>query len=122
MPIYEWLMPILHLDARADLVVLDADLASATKTSIFKKEFPDRHFDCGIAEGNMVVAAAGMSDRREHQGEVQPLILVLLPRLLGGEAHQAGGAAAARPAGVTREGETPAGVGWDAGEERSGAG
>ena len=44
-----------------DLVVLDADLASATKTSIFKKEFPDRHFDCGIAEGNMVVAAAGMS-------------------------------------------------------------
>ena len=44
-----------------DLVVLDADLASATKTSIFKKEFPDRHFDCGIAESNMVVAAAGMS-------------------------------------------------------------
>ena len=44
-----------------DLVVLDADLASATKTSIFKKEVPDRHFDCGIAEGNMVVAAAGMS-------------------------------------------------------------
>ena len=44
-----------------DLVVLDADLASATKTSIFKKEFPDRHFDCGIAEANMVVAAAGMS-------------------------------------------------------------
>ena len=36
-------------------------MASATKTSIFKKEFPDRHFDCGIAEGNMVVAAAGMS-------------------------------------------------------------
>ena len=44
-----------------DLVVLDADLASATKTSIFKKEFPDRHFDCGIAEGNMVVADAGLS-------------------------------------------------------------
>ena len=35
-----------------DIVVLDADLAAATKTAMFKKEFPDRHFDCGIAEGN----------------------------------------------------------------------
>ena len=37
-----------------NLIVLDADLAAATKTSIFKKEFPERFFDCGIAEGNMV--------------------------------------------------------------------
>ena len=44
-----------------DLVVLDADLAGATKTGVFKKAFPDRHFDFGIAEGNMVSAAAGMA-------------------------------------------------------------
>ena len=44
-----------------DLVVLDADLAGATKTGIFKKAFPDRHFDCGIAEADMVCVAAGMS-------------------------------------------------------------
>ena len=44
-----------------DIVVLDADLAASTKTGMFKKEFPDRHFDCGIAEGNMVAAAAGMA-------------------------------------------------------------
>ena len=44
-----------------DVVVLDADLAGATKTSTFKKEFPDRHFDCGIAEGNMMAVAAGLS-------------------------------------------------------------
>ena len=44
-----------------NLVVLDADLAGATKTGIFKKAFPDRHFDFGIAEANMMCAAAGMS-------------------------------------------------------------
>ena len=44
-----------------NVVVLDADLAGATKTSTFKKEFPDRHFDCGIAEGNMMAVAAGLS-------------------------------------------------------------
>ncbi len=44
-----------------DLVVLDADLAAATKTGIFRKAFPERHFDCGIAECNMVAAAAGMA-------------------------------------------------------------
>ena len=43
------------------LVVLDADLAAATKTGIFKKKFPDRHFDCGIAESNMMGVAAGMA-------------------------------------------------------------
>ena len=37
-----------------NLVVLDADLAAATKTGIFKKEFPERHIDCGIAEANMI--------------------------------------------------------------------
>ena len=44
-----------------NLVVLDADLAAATKTGTFKKAFPERHFDCGIAEANMVAAAAGLS-------------------------------------------------------------
>lgn len=44
-----------------NLVVLDADLAAATKTGIFKKAFPDRHIDCGIAECNMAGIAAGMS-------------------------------------------------------------
>ena len=44
-----------------DLVVLDADLAAATKTGIFKKEFPERHIDCGIAEANMVGIAAGLA-------------------------------------------------------------
>ena len=41
--------------------VLDADLAGATKTGVFKKEFPDRHIDCGIAEANMMGIAAGLS-------------------------------------------------------------
>jgi len=44
-----------------NLVVLDADLAAATKTGIFKKAFPERHFDCGIAENNMICVATGMS-------------------------------------------------------------
>ncbi len=44
-----------------DLVVLDADLAGATKTGVFKKAFPERHIDCGIAEGNMMTVAAGLA-------------------------------------------------------------
>ena len=44
-----------------NLVVLDADLAAATKTGVFKKAYPERHFDCGIAEANMMGAAAGMA-------------------------------------------------------------
>ena len=44
-----------------NVVVLDADLAGATKTGTFKKAFPDRHYDFGIAEANMICAAAGMS-------------------------------------------------------------
>ena len=44
-----------------NLVVLDADLAAATQTGMFKKEFPERHIDCGIAECNMMGIAAGLS-------------------------------------------------------------
>ncbi len=44
-----------------ELVVLDADLAAATKTGIFKKAYPDRFFDCGIAEANMMGVAAGLA-------------------------------------------------------------
>ena len=44
-----------------EVVVLDADLAGATKTSVFMKEFPERHIDCGIAEGNMMGVAAGLA-------------------------------------------------------------
>lgn len=46
---------------KENLVVLDADLAGATKTGIFKNAFPDRHIDCGIAEANMMGIAAGLS-------------------------------------------------------------
>ena len=44
-----------------DVVVLDADLAAATKTGVFKKAFPQRHIDCGIAECNMIGVAAGLA-------------------------------------------------------------
>ena len=44
-----------------NVVVLDADLANATQTGMFQKEFPDRHIDCGIAECNMTGIAAGLS-------------------------------------------------------------
>ena len=44
-----------------NLVVLDADLSAATKTGIFKKAYPDRHINCGIAEANMICVAAGLS-------------------------------------------------------------
>ena len=49
------------LGEKYDFVVLDADLAAATKTGIFKKKFPERFFDCGIAEGNMMTVAAGIA-------------------------------------------------------------
>ena len=45
----------------ADVVVLDADLAGSTKTGMFAKEFPDRHFNCGIAEADMMSVAAGLA-------------------------------------------------------------
>lgn len=44
-----------------DIIVLDADLAAATRTDIFRKEFPDRHIECGIAEANMIGVAAGLA-------------------------------------------------------------
>ena len=44
-----------------DVVVLDADLAGSTKTGMFAKAYPDRHFNCGIAEGNMMAVAAGLA-------------------------------------------------------------
>ena len=50
-----------------DLVVLDADLAAATKTGLFKKAFPERHIDCGIAEGNMMVVAAGLKIEEDQR-------------------------------------------------------
>jgi len=49
------------LGEKYDFVVLDADLAEATKTGVFKKKFPERFFDCGIAEGNMMSVAAGIA-------------------------------------------------------------
>ena len=49
------------LGEKYDFVVLDADLAAATKTGVFKKKFPERFFDCGIAEGNMMSVAAGIA-------------------------------------------------------------
>ena len=51
-----------------DLIVFDADLAGATKTGTFQKAFPERHFDCGIAEGNMMAVAAGAAARRGGHG------------------------------------------------------
>ena len=52
---------LVELGATHDFVVLDADLAEATKTCYFHKAFPERFFDCGIAEGNMIGIAAGLA-------------------------------------------------------------
>ncbi len=49
------------LAEKYDFLVLDADLAAATKTGMFKKKYPERFFDCGIAEGNMMSVAAGIA-------------------------------------------------------------
>ncbi len=48
-------------EVRSDLVVLDADLSAATKTAAFRKKFPEKHFNCGIAESNMMGVAAGIA-------------------------------------------------------------
>ena len=48
-------------ETRPDIIVLDADLAAATNTSIFRNAYPERFFDCGIAEANMVGVAAGLA-------------------------------------------------------------
>ena len=50
-----------ELGEKYDFLVLDADLAAATKTGMFKKKYPERFFDCGIAEGNMMSVAAGIA-------------------------------------------------------------
>jgi len=52
---------LVELAEKNEFVVLDADLAEATKTGVFKKKYPERFFDCGIAEGNMVTVAAGIA-------------------------------------------------------------
>ncbi len=52
---------VMLAEKRPDLIVLDADLAAATKTGIYKKAYPDRFFDCGIAEANMMGVAAGIA-------------------------------------------------------------
>ena len=52
---------VMLAEKRPDLIVLDADLAAATKTGTFKKEFPEKHYDCGIAEANMMGVAAGIA-------------------------------------------------------------
>ena len=50
-----------ELGEKYDFVVLDADLSAATKTGVFKKKYPERFFNCGIAEGNMMSVAAGLA-------------------------------------------------------------
>ena len=52
---------LVSLGEKYDFLVLDADLAAATKTGAFKKSYPERFFDCGIAEGNMMSVAAGIA-------------------------------------------------------------
>ena len=52
---------LVELGEKYDFLVLDADLAAATKTGMFKKKYPERFFDCGIAEGNMMCVAAGIA-------------------------------------------------------------
>ena len=54
----------------ADVVVLDADLAGATKTAVFMKAFPERHIDCGIAEANMMGVAAGLATQVKYHLQV----------------------------------------------------
>lgn len=51
-----------RLGDREDIVVLDADLSKSTMTALFGEKYPERHFNCGIAEGNMMSTAAGMGN------------------------------------------------------------
>ena len=60
-----------------DLVVLDADLAAATKTGGFKKAYPDRFFDCGIAEANMMGIAAGLAAAGKNRKTLPPCCSLL---------------------------------------------
>ena len=66
----------LAAEGHDDLVVLDADLAAATKTGMFRKAHPDRHFDCGIAEGNMMGHSVTISLTQPttfHAGRAKPM-------------------------------------------------
>ena len=69
----------LAAEGHDDLVVLDADLAAATKTGMFRKAYPDRHFDCGIAEADMMNIAVHPDFRRK--GVARGLILALIGEL-----------------------------------------
>ena len=62
-----------ELGEKYDFVVLDADLSAATKTGVFKKKYPERFFNCGIAEGNMVSVAAGLAAAGPQFGGLSPL-------------------------------------------------
>ena len=63
---------LVELKDKYDYVVLDADLAEATKTIKFKKACPERFFDCGIAEGNMISVAAGLAAAGKKQRGLPP--------------------------------------------------
>ena len=67
-----------------DLIVLDADLAAATQTAMFKKEFPERHIDCGIAECNMVGIAAGRAYEQVRNSVGYPKLNVKIGATHGG--------------------------------------
>ena len=67
-----------------NLVVLDADLAAATQTGVFKKEFPERHIDCGIAECNMMGIAAGLAFEQVRNSIAYPKINVKIGATHGG--------------------------------------
>ena len=62
-------------DENKDVVVLDADLSKSTKTELFQKKAPDRFFDCGIAEGNMIGIAAGFAAGKFHLHHLLPCLL-----------------------------------------------
>ena len=55
-----------------NMVVLDADLAGATKTGVFQKAYPDRFIDCGIAEANMMCIAAGLATGEAGDTDIVP--------------------------------------------------
>ena len=63
-------------DENKDIVVLDADLSKSTKTDLFHKKAPERFFDCGIAEGNMIGVAAGLAAAGKYR---LPLLSPCLP-------------------------------------------
>ena len=67
-----------------NVVVLDADLAAATKTGMFKKAFPERHIDCGIAECNMIGIAAGLAFEQVRNSVGYPHLNVKIGATHGG--------------------------------------